>query len=55
MYDSTFTVPGANRCGPIADRLLNREFELPSPGGRNQFSVVGYYSFRTYAELAGQA
>lgn len=54
MYDSTFAVPGVNGCGPIVDRLLDRGFALPSPAGRNQFSLVGYYSFRTHAELAGQ-
>ncbi|MFI9103247.1 hypothetical protein ACIGXA_22260 [Streptomyces fildesensis] len=55
MYDSTFAVPGVNGCGPIVDRLLDSAFALPSPAGRNQFSIVGYYSFRTHAELTGRA
>ena len=55
MYDTTFAVPGVNGCGPVVDRLLDRAFALPSPAGDNQFSLVGYYSFRTYADLGRQA
>ncbi|MDJ0345140.1 hypothetical protein QMK19_31865 [Streptomyces sp. H10-C2] len=55
MYDTTFAVPGVTGCGPAVDRLLDHWFALPSPSGANQFSLVGYYSFRTYAALNGSA
>jgi hypothetical protein len=45
--DTTFAVPRAQGCGPLA-RVIDHRFGLPSPSGANRLSLRAYYSYRAY-------
>lgn len=50
MEDNAFAVPAARGCGGL-DRLVDKRFGLPSPGGANSMKLTTLVGLKSYTEL----